>query len=230
MFTPYSPFIRKSLASRRTAFSLVEVVLAVGVISFAFVAILGLLPAGLHQFRQAMDTSVGAQIAQRVIQDCQLTDFDTLVDTANLTQNPNSIVYIRAPSSALTKSASTNNPGACVRYFTEEGNEIIPATRTPQGNGDPSTAELANVVYYVNTRIATSTMLPQMIPGGQPAPLSSGSFDLATVVVQVAFNPSHQGIPVIGTPANSPQMYLFDVSSRPGVTVRNYVAQIGRNF
>ena len=84
MNPPNLPLSRKSPAgARQSAFSLVEVVLAVGVISFAFVAILGLLPAGLAQFRQAMDNSVGAQIAQRIILDCQQTDFTTLTTIPN---------------------------------------------------------------------------------------------------------------------------------------------------
>ena len=61
------------------AFSLVEVVLAVGIVAFAFVAILGLLPVGMTTFRQAMDTATGSQIIQRVINEAQQTKYATLV-------------------------------------------------------------------------------------------------------------------------------------------------------
>ena len=47
-------------------FSLVEVVIAVGVAAFALVALLGLLPSGLKTFKSTMNTAVGSQIAQRV--------------------------------------------------------------------------------------------------------------------------------------------------------------------
>lgn len=50
----------------RSAFSLVEVMLALGIISFAFVALLGLIPLGLDMFRNAVDATVEAQILQRV--------------------------------------------------------------------------------------------------------------------------------------------------------------------
>src|SRR5687767_4065395 len=75
-----SPRTSRRLPELRGGFSLVEVVLAIGVVSFAFVAILGLVPAGMSQFRQAIDTAVCAQIAQRVIGDAQQTDFDLLID------------------------------------------------------------------------------------------------------------------------------------------------------
>ncbi|XHR29495.1 MAG: Verru_Chthon cassette protein B [Chthoniobacteraceae bacterium] len=67
------------LSQRKSAgFSLVEVTMAIGVFGFAFAAIMGLIPMGLSTFRQAMDASVGTQICQRVINDIQQTDYDTL--------------------------------------------------------------------------------------------------------------------------------------------------------
>ena len=81
----------------RGAFSLVEVVLAIGIVSFAFVGLFGLLPAGLGIFRQAMDNSVGSQIVQRLVNEAQQTDFPTLT----------------AEASATT-----------LRYFDDQGNEV----------------------------------------------------------------------------------------------------------
>ena len=80
-------------------FSMVEVTMAIGIFGFAFTAIIGLIPMGLNNFRQAMDASVGAQICQRVINDVQQTDFDTLTGTSSVD-----------------------------RYFDEEGNEVAKAT------------------------------------------------------------------------------------------------------
>ncbi len=48
-------------------FSLVEVVLALGVIAFAIVAILGIVPIGLRTSHDAQDDTRAAQIAQAVI-------------------------------------------------------------------------------------------------------------------------------------------------------------------
>lgn len=49
------------------AFTLVETVLAIGIVSFAFVAILGMLPCGLQVFRKAMDTSMEGQMVQHIV-------------------------------------------------------------------------------------------------------------------------------------------------------------------
>jgi len=197
---------RQSLArARQTGFSLVEVVLAVGVISFAFVAIMGLLPAGLTQFRQAMDNSVGAQISQRVILECQQTDFDTLV-------NPNALATPPA-FAQVTINART------VRYFDEQGNEITPVGTIPNAQ------EAALIIYHVNTRVASSTQLTESPGATDPTTGAAGglSYGVATIVVQVAFNPSGQTIPLTN--------YLFDVSAPQyrGVTIKTYSAQVGRN-
>jgi type II secretory pathway pseudopilin PulG len=219
-----TPSLRKTITPRQSAFSLVEVVLAVGVISFAFVAILGLLPAGLQQFRQAIDNSVGTEIAQRVILDCQQSDFNTLVDYAHTQalQNPNTPTYFRTPSMAATQSANGAQQGPCIRYFDEEANEIIPAARLA-GNpsADPTPAELIPVIYYVNTRVSASTMVPE----SSSSAATAGSFDLATILVQVASNPGHQPISMNMSGTNA---YTF--SPPLGMAVRNYSAQIGRNF
>lgn|GEM_PF-6307406 len=49
---------------RRRGFTLIETAFAIGIVAFAFVALIGLLPAGLTNFREAMDPSVGAQIGR----------------------------------------------------------------------------------------------------------------------------------------------------------------------
>jgi type II secretory pathway pseudopilin PulG len=233
-----TPSLRKSFPARQSAFSLVEVVLAVGVVAFAFVAILGLIPAGLTQFRQATDTSVGAQIAQRVIEDAEQSDFNTLIDYNNtVATNSGTIttqpLYFRAPSVADTTSATAANPGPCVRYFDESGNEIIPAARTTQNlNVGPSPIEQRSIVYWVNTRILVATQVPQ------PSTATKAYLpSLATVLVQVAYNPGNLPLPVYAANVVPPSIPMgFDVSGStsgkplPGVSVRNYTAQVGRNF
>lgn len=84
---------RRSLASRfRTvtsaptnptkqesgAFTLVEIVLAIGIIAFAFVALLGMLPVGLGVFHSGMTATIRSQLAQRVITDVAQTDYSIL--------------------------------------------------------------------------------------------------------------------------------------------------------
>ena len=66
---------------RLEGFSLIEVVLAVGVAAFALVALMGLLPVGLATFKSTMNTAVGTQISQRVFNDLQVSDFSALQST-----------------------------------------------------------------------------------------------------------------------------------------------------
>jgi uncharacterized protein (TIGR02598 family) len=57
---------------------LVEVALALGIIAFAFVPVLGLLPVGLSTSRQAIDTTLEAQIAQKMTSLAVQSDFSNL--------------------------------------------------------------------------------------------------------------------------------------------------------
>ena len=93
------------LRSRRTinrgiaAFSLVEVTLALGIMSFALVGLMGLLPLGLSTSRKSVVTATGAQIAQRLIDEAEQTDFNQLIATAQT-----------------------------IRYFDDQGNELASNT------------------------------------------------------------------------------------------------------
>ncbi len=74
-----SIILRHRSGAAHRAFSLVEVTIAIGIVAFAFVALVGVLPVGLQTFRRAVDASIGAQITQRILNDIQQTDFDVLV-------------------------------------------------------------------------------------------------------------------------------------------------------
>jgi uncharacterized protein (TIGR02598 family) len=63
-----------------SAFSLIEVVLALGIVSFAMVSIFGLICLGIGSVRQSLDSMVRTQIAQGIVSDAQLADFDNLAD------------------------------------------------------------------------------------------------------------------------------------------------------
>lgn len=67
--------------SRDSAFSLVEIVIALGIVAFALVALLGLLPTGLKNFTGTMNTAVGSQIAQRIFNDLQIADWGNIGST-----------------------------------------------------------------------------------------------------------------------------------------------------
>lgn len=60
------------------AFSLVEVVLAIGVIGFGVLIVLGLMPVGLNTMRQAMDNSTEMQIVKQISGEALLMPFSQL--------------------------------------------------------------------------------------------------------------------------------------------------------
>lgn len=112
-----STFPRRPRAGS-TGFSLVEVTLAIGIVGFAFVAIFGLLPTGLHLFRSAIDASVQTQIVQRVVADAQQTDFDALK------QRPVEMRYFDDQANDLG-----NSPALASIYTVRI--TVVPATQMP---------------------------------------------------------------------------------------------------
>lgn len=168
----------KAAAVRASAFTLVEIALALGVISFALIGLIALLPAGLNNFRSSMNASVGAQIYQRIVTDAEQSDFDAL----------------------LTAAPPSDGSGFAVlplRYFDDEGNEVVPANPASLTRN-----EAQKVIYHVHVRAS--------FPG--PANVSSDSANCFTslpaapgsvrfnprsstiLTIQVACNPGNQKI------------------------------------
>lgn len=121
------------LRSHPAAFTLVEVVLAIGIIAFAFVGLMALIPVGLTNFRHALDNSIGSQIMQRLVDEAQQTDYATLVAT---------------PST--------------MRYFDDQGNEVsdigssiytvevsVVGSTTLPNTSTPATDSLATVTLKI---------------------------------------------------------------------------------
>lgn len=64
--------------ARKQAFTLIEVTLAMGVASFAILSMLGVMVVGLNTLRDAIDTTVQAQISQQVVGALKQANFSTL--------------------------------------------------------------------------------------------------------------------------------------------------------
>jgi uncharacterized protein (TIGR02598 family) len=67
---------------------LVEVTLALGIMAFSLVSILGLVPGGLSTFRAAMNTSVSSQIVQQIVSDLRQVDWRSLADLQAVAGEP----------------------------------------------------------------------------------------------------------------------------------------------
>jgi uncharacterized protein (TIGR02598 family) len=192
-------------------FSLIEVAIAVSILAVALVALLGLMPAGLSNFRKAMDTTVTAQIAQRIIQDFEQAEFDEVIDLPNLPRDAKSY----CPPNFTFRAPKVNEPR--LRYFDDQGNELV-----PPNNGTALTpTQQTAAVYTVNTRIMPRARLPMtnVLPS-----------DVAQITVQVARNPNNRTLPIsraAPSDPNSPDRNLFQATS--GIQVFTYHGLIGKN-
>lgn len=103
---------------RQRGFSLVEVVIALGVIAFAIVAILGVVPTGLRTSAGAQDETRAAQLAQAVL--------STLVSQA---QTQFSNVQLRLDDSSITTFDLAGAPKTSKVYADNNGRLVeSPAT------------------------------------------------------------------------------------------------------
>ena len=158
----FSPALRRSSSLRATGFSLVECVLAIGVVSFAFVSILAMIPMGMTAFRQAVDTTVGSQIVHRLINEAQQTDYSTLV------ANPTS-----------------------EHYFDDQGNEVATMADSIYTVDVTVTAptSLPNTATPDSTNLATVVVKLANNPGHRATPFDGTSpLSYATYTALIARN------------------------------------------
>jgi uncharacterized protein (TIGR02598 family) len=201
----HSPAVEPNAASKclkgnRGGFSLVEVVLAIGVVAFAFVAIFALLPTGMNTFRQAMDTSVGAQIAQRIAGELQESDYYDLLKQTKPAIN------------TLSNNPDEQHGLLPRRYFDDQGNEI--RVDNPEA---VTNDERLKILYEVSVRVSRASQVP-MLTNGSSGRLNSQN--LATLTIQVANNPA--GVPL----KFSPDLLLEPNAQVPFIT---YPAMLARN-
>lgn len=188
-------------------FSLVEVVLAIGIVAVGFIAVFGLLPSGLSLFRQAMDASVTAQIAQRILSDAQETDFDVLLKSGTASGSQ----YYVLP----------------MRYFDDQGSEV------KVGNPDsPTAAEKAKALYHVRVRASKpGDADPAKHDDGHftslPGPARFNPRSATILTMQIATNPGGKGLAPLVDNATA----LIDpaMARKEGLPVQNYSVVIARN-
>ena len=213
-----SPFRlhRKVLTNLKAkGFTLVEVVLAIGIVAFAFVGLLALMPAGLSTFRKAMNTSVGAQVAQQLSSEIEQTDFDSLLSSCQ-------------PDISAFTSGSTSEDGilywkgnqAKFRYFDDQGNEV-----TPSGGGDSlQTQEKQRILYWALTRVARA----QLVPGSTTSVQGrSDNKDLVQITIQVLENPSNTPPNQVSNTGDLNHL-LLDPAKTP-TPYATYVMYVARN-
>ena len=145
-----SPRARGFPAHCRSAFTLVEVVLALGVAVFAMLPILALMPIGLQTLQDASNDTITATIAQEIRGELQQVSFNTPVVTGTPTELSvlllcgtavNGFPTLDNPSNPINSPslfASGTAPGA-IYYYTIAGVKLnndlnYPALTSPPSN------------------------------------------------------------------------------------------------
>ncbi len=155
----------RSLRNRSArAFSLVEVVMAIGITSFAALSIVGVIPVGLNSFHQTKITSVATEISKQMFSEIGNTSYAKIVSSATSATQPWRLV--------TTGTSTSNN---YVRYFNEQGEELAASAG--------STTPPAGTIYQVNAAAQYGTFLG--------ATTSSANYYLVNVTIQVAYNPAN---------------------------------------
>ena len=146
------------------AFSLIEMVMALGVTSFALVGMVALIPVGLSSARQAADATTESQIIQFSRNELELTSFTNLAvwtGTTNYFDNQGLPTTQGAPSQiysvtyAVTNVALSTNGGAA--------NPILINT----GPNSTSTNAMVVQVTIVNRTVAgpaATNLFPIVVP------------------------------------------------------------------
>jgi len=210
---PHSPH-RSIRVSRIAGFSLVEVSLALVVVAVALVALLGLMPSGMSNFRTALDAQVAGEIFQRVVADAQETDFDTLIKSGTDTEKGGaSQQFYRLP----------------LRHFDNQGTEVKVADPNA-----PTPTEAKDILYAVRVR---GSMPGDPDPGkhmpnfatslpGVAAPRFNPR-GLTFLTVQIALTSGRTQV----TPLVDSQTFLINpaLAAKSSLQLRTYVAVVARN-
>ena len=105
---------RSPRPSSPQAFSLIEVVLALGVLSFSFLVLFNMIPVGLGMMTNSINTTVGSQIVQRIT---------TIARQAKFTEL-----------SKLDRHPGTDNRGEIADYFFDDQGVEMDAAKVMAGN------------------------------------------------------------------------------------------------
>ena len=190
------------------AFTLVEIAIAIGILAVSLVALMGMMPAGLSNFRKAMDISITAQIAQRLMHDMEQAEFNEVVDLVHLPPDPTGY----CPPHYSFRAPKVDAPA--LRYFDGQGEEVIPKGPVP------SDVERKAIVYLVNIRIIPRAELPT---------INEAASQVAQITVQVARTGGNRDIPILtgkDSDPNLPERNLFMKAN--GVTILTYPALLGK--
>lgn len=142
---------------RSSGFTLVETALALGIVSFALVALMGTMPVGLQASRTASDVTITALIGERLTGLIQQTGW------SNYPAIESSYYYFDSQGDPLTVTSAGHAPAGSL--YTAS---ILPVTPiTPAGTGNLTTIVNTSTVAWLQITIVNDPT--QSLQGAPPA-------------------------------------------------------------
>ena len=163
-----------------------------------------MMPVGLTSFQQSKGINTSSQIAGQIFAEVQATTFASLTGGA---------------AGATTWRLPAPNSGGTIltRYFDDQGTEM------PPGNNGQAPA---GALYQVNTRVLIAT--PAVL--SPTAATTTTNTDLATVTVQVAYDPSGV-VPDFSAVANATNLWTTTAANgKIPLQVYNYELYVAKNL
>jgi uncharacterized protein (TIGR02598 family) len=150
--------------SSRRGFSLIEVVLSLGIVSFAFVGLFGLLPVGLNAFTNSVDSTVESQIAENVLTNVKQAKFSNLLTLADQNAGSNPAL-----------------PPVQGYYFDDQGKAVA---------ANPTSTTPANYVYSAGVQVYYDSSIPAGVqPSATSISIQSSTSSQATATQSQASAP-----------------------------------------
>ena len=143
--------VAKIRRERCAGFNLVEIAMALAIISFSCTCLLGLLPASLTAFHQAMGNTIESQIVQSISNDVALNNFSAL-SSSNFP-----VYYYYDHEGQLLSSSATSSPPAGYFYTAQVAFTTVTSSNSPADlSASPTPAYKVNVTI---TNVAQSASL-----------------------------------------------------------------------
>ena len=159
----------RSISAKNWAFSLLEVVVALGIVSFAIVAVMGMLPIALKTSRESMTETDAALIARRIFSEisCGTKALRSLsMDTNN---------------GVKTIALSTDSTNTVIAF--RETGEVLYATNTNRADNSANTDYLAQISISTNTGISNlSRVLVEILSPAAAEPANRATNDFVTLL------------------------------------------------
>ena len=129
-----------SKVTRRLGFSLIEVTMAVGLVSFAVITVIGLMPVGLVALHRAMDSTEEGQIVREISSQALLTPY------SQLTNNFSGTTFYYDEDGVFLTNSTAPRPGA-TRYW------ATTTVSTPVYPGSGGVTGITNSLYTVHIEL-----------------------------------------------------------------------------